>query len=115
MHHVLSEKFQHSKLSFHQNLPLFSFVMTTAAMGLFLFAGESSALAQGDQVAEINELTTHVTKLAKNGCYITGTASALIGSIFAVAQQSLKIFGVAAAVTLLAFKAPAFFTSAMLI
>jgi len=80
-----------------------------------LFAGESFALNAQDQVAEINELTAHVTKLAKNGCYITGTASALIGSIFAVAQQSLKIFGVAAAVTLLAFKAPAFFTSAMLI
>lgn len=94
---------------------LFWLLTTLSTMSLFLFAGESAALAQGDQVAEISELTTHVTKLAKNGCYITGTASALIGSIFAVAQQSLKIFGVAAAVTLLAFKAPAFFTSAMLI
>lgn len=94
---------------------LFWLLTTLGAMSLFLFAGESAALAEGDRVAEINELTTHVAKLAKNGCYITGTASALIGSIFAVAQQSLKIFGVAAAVTLLAFKAPAFFTSAMLI
>jgi uncharacterized membrane protein len=102
--------------SFCDHYPfLFSVAAISIAISLCLVAGESAALAQGDQVAEINELTTHVTKLAKNGCYITGTASALIGSIFAVAQQSLKIFGVAAAVTLLAFKAPAFFTSAMLI
>jgi len=94
---------------------LFSIAAMPVAIFLCLMAGESAALAETDKVAEINELTTHVAKLAKNGCYITGTASALIGSIFAVAQQSLKIFGVAAAVTLLAFKAPAFFTSAMLI
>ncbi len=107
---------QKSDNSFFNN---YSFLFWVAAMPITIFlclvAGESIALAEGDRVAEINELTTHVAKLAKNGCYITGTASALIGSIFAVAQQSLKIFGVAAAVTLLAFKAPAFFTSAMLI
>ena len=94
---------------------VFSLLTIFSAGCLCLFAGESVALGADDQVAEIAQLTTHVTKLAKNGCYITGCASALIGAIFAVAQQSLKIFGVAAAVTLLAFKAPTFFTSAMLI
>lgn len=82
---------------------------------IYFYMGETFALQENDKVAEIATLTAEVTKLAKNGCYITGCASALIGAIFAVAQQSLKIFGVAAAVTLLAFKAPSFFTSALLI
>ena len=81
----------------------------------YFYMGEALALQEGDRVAEIASLTTDVTKIAKNGCYITGCASALIGSVWAVAQQSLKVFGVAAGVTLLAFKAPSFFTSAMLI
>ena len=83
-------------------------------MSVYLYLNEASALDQADRVAEIATLTTDVTKIAKNGCYITGCASALIGSVWAVAQQSLKVFGVAAGVTLLAFKAPSFFTSALL-
>lgn len=94
---------------------VFSLLTILSASCLCLIAGESVALGAQDQVTEIAELTTQVTKIAKNGCHIAGCASALIGAIFAVAQQSLKIFGVAAAVTLLAFKAPTFFTSAMLI
>ncbi len=90
-------------------------VMLAVGVFLCLAAGQSLALGAQDQVAEIAELTTQVTKIAKNGCYIAGCASALVGAIFAVAQQSLKIFGVTVAVTLLAFKAPTFFTSAMLI
>jgi hypothetical protein len=94
---------------------LFSILAIHVGIFLCLVVGQSVALGAQDQVAEIAELTTQVTKIAKNGCHIAGCASALIGSVFAVAQQSLKIFGVTAAVTLLAFKAPAFFTSAMLI
>jgi len=108
-------KFPHKMFELYKNVPVVSFFITLGAFVLYFYSPDSFALAETDKVAEINELTLHVTKLAKNGCYITGCASALIGSIFAVAQQSLKIFGVASAVTLLAFKAPAFFTSAMLI
>jgi len=82
---------------------------------IFCYANELFALQETDKVAEIAVLTQDVTKIVKNGCYITGCASALIGSVWAVAQQSLKVFGSAAGVTLLAFKAPSFFTSAMLI
>ena len=89
--------------------------MFVSFMLFYFYTGETFALNEADKVAEIATLTTDVTKIAKNGCYITGCASALIGSVWAVAQQSLKVFGVAAGVTLLAFKAPSFFTSAMLI
>jgi len=85
------------------------------AVTLYFTLGESFAFEIEDEVTELAELTEHVSKMAKNGCYIAGCASALIGAIFAVAQQSLKIFGVTAAVTLLAFKAPAFFTASILI
>ena len=86
-----------------------------SGMMMVCYANELFALQEGDKVAEIAVLTQDVTKIVKNGCYITGCASALIGSIWAVAQQSLKMFGATAGVTLLAFKAPTFFTSAMLI
>ncbi len=112
---VLPTKLQCKMFWFYKSPGLFLLLSMLSTMALFLFSGESAALAQQDQVAEINALTTEITKIAKNGCYIAGCASALIGAIFAVAQQSLKIFGVTAAVTLLAFKAPTFFTSAMLI
>ena len=115
MTNVLLTKLPRKMFVLYKNAPIFSLFITLGAFALYCYSGDSFALAETDKVAEINELTLHVTKLVKNGCYITGCASALIGSIFAVAQQSLKIFGVASAVTLLAFKAPAFFTSAMLI
>ena len=86
-----------------------------SGMMIVCYANELFALQESDKVAEIAALTADVTKIVKNGCYITGCASALIGSVWAVAQQSLKVFGAAAGVTLLAFKAPTFFTSAMLI
>jgi hypothetical protein len=115
MTNLFLKKIPHKMLTLYNNVPITSLFITLGAFTLYFYSPDSFALAETDKVAEINELTLHVTKLAKNGCYITGCASALIGSIFAVAQQSLKIFGVASAVTLLAFKAPAFFTSAMLI
>jgi len=109
------KKYQENINVLYKMPTVFSLLTLLSASCLCLFAGESAALGAQDHVAEIAELTTQVTKIAKNGCHIAGCASALIGAIFAVAQQSLKIFGVAAAVTLLAFKAPTFFTSAMLI
>lgn len=92
-----------------------SILVTLTVFGFYLYGENVFALQEADKVAEIATLTADVTKIAKNGCYITGCASALIGSVWAVAQQSLKVFGVAAGVTLLAFKSPTFFTSAMLI
>ena len=112
---VLFRKYQEKINAFYKTPRMFSLLTTLGAIGFYFYSGDSYALVETDKVAEIATLTTEVTKIAKNGCYITGCASALIGAIFAVAQQSLKIFGVAAAVTLLAFKAPSFFTSAMLI
>lgn len=112
---VLLRKYFGNLSAFYKASPLFSLWVICSGISLFLLSDQSFALAEGDKVAEIATLTSEVTKIAKNGCYITGCASALIGTVFAAAQQSLKIFGVAAAVTLLAFKAPSFFTSAMLI
>ena len=100
---------------FYPTPSFWSLLTIVSAFGFYIYSGESFALQEQDKVAEIATLTTDVSKLAKNGCYITGCASALIGAVWSVAQQSLKVFGVAAAVTLLAFKAPSFFTSALLI
>jgi hypothetical protein len=109
----LSDKFCHIGCNWKYNLS--KFALAFSFIIFYFYVGETFALQESDKVAEIATLTNDVTKLAKNGCYITGCASALIGSVWAVAQQSLKVFGVAAAVTLLSFKAPSFFTSSMLI
>lgn len=87
----------------------------TSVIGMALFAPEIFALSHEDQVAELVPLTAEVSKLSKNACYIIGSASAAIGTLWSVAAQNLKIFAASAAITILAFKAPSFFTTAMLI
>lgn len=86
-----------------------------AIASLSLFAPEVFALNSSDQVEELQTLTHEVSKISKNACWILGTASAAVGTLWTIAAQNLKVFAGTAAVTLLAFKAPAFFTSAMVI
>ena len=84
-----------------------------SVIGMTLFAPEIFALSNEDQVAELVPLTAEVSKLSKNACYIIGSASAAIGTLWSVAAQNLKIFAASAAITILAFKAPSFFSIAM--
>ena len=90
-------------------------IFAISAVGIYLCSGQSFALEEGDKVKELAVLTTETSKIVKNGCYLTGSASALIGSIWSVAAQNLKVAITAAAVTLVAFKAPAFFSGTLLI
>lgn len=89
----------------------------TLGVGLWLFlqSGELSALEEGDKVKELAGLTAEASKLVKNGCYIAGTASALVGAIWSVASQSLKVAASSAAITIVALKAAGFFAGTLLI
>ncbi len=98
-----------------RNTNLLPAVIFASIIGMALFAPEIFALSQEDRVAELAPLTSEVSKLSKNACYIIGSASAAIGTLWSVAAQNLKIFAASAAITILAFKAPGFFTTAMLI
>ena len=84
-------------------------------LALILIADPSLALPDGDTVAELKVLTTETSKIVKNGCYIAGSASALVGAIWAVASQSLKVAASSAAITIVSLKAASFFATALLI
>lgn len=84
-------------------------------LGLTLYGPESFALNDADRLAELTTLTTEVGKLTKTGCYIAGGVSSLVGLAWSIAAQNLKILAASAVITVFAFKAPALFTSTMLI
>ena len=84
-------------------------------IALCVYSDCSVALAESDKVAELAGLTAETSKIVKNGCYIAGSASALVGSIWAVASQSLKVAASSAAVTIIALKAATFFSGTLLI
>ncbi len=86
-----------------------------AVLALSLIADPSLALPDADTVAELKVLTTETSKIVKNGCYIAGSASALVGAIWAVASQSLKVAASSAAITIVSLKAASFFATALLI
>lgn len=89
----------------------------TLAFGLFCLSYTASlfAFTQSEGVAELKVLTEETAKIVKNGCYIAGSASALVGAIWAVASQSLKVAASSAAVTIVALKAASFFATTLLI
>lgn len=82
---------------------------------LFLYSGQLLALSESDKVTELAGLTAETSKLVKNGCYIAGTASALVGAIWSVASQSLKVAASSAAITIVALKAAGFFAGTLFI
>ncbi len=84
-------------------------------LALTLVSDPSLALPDTDTVAELKVLTTETSKIVKNGCYIAGSASALVGAIWAVASQSLKVAASSAAITIVSLKAASFFATALLI
>ena len=86
-----------------------------ALLALMLVSDPSLALPEADTVAELKNLTLETSKIVKNGCYIAGSASALVGAIWAVASQNLKIAASSAVVTIIALKAASFFATALLI
>lgn len=86
-----------------------------AFFGLILYGPETFALNDQDRLAELATLTTEVGKLTKTGCYIAGGVSSLVGLAWSIAAQNLKILAASAVITVFAFKAPALFTSTMLI
>lgn len=86
-----------------------------AFFGFILYGPETFALNDQDRLAELTTLTTEVGKLTKTGCYIAGGVSSLVGLAWAIAAQNLKILAASAVITVFAFKAPALFTSTMLI
>lgn len=89
--------------------------MLGVGLWLFLQSGEVSALEESDKVKELAGLTAETNKLVKNGCYIAGSASALVGAIWSVASQSLKVAASSAAITIIALKAAGFFAGTLLI
>ncbi len=93
-------------------------VPTLSVLALFaltLVADSSLAWDEAQGVEELKVLTKETSKIVKNGCYIAGSASALVGSIWAVASQSLKVAASSAAVTIVSLKAATFFATALLI
>lgn len=74
-----------------------------------------AALQKVDTVEELTKLTEETQKIVKNGCYIAGCASALVGTIWAVASQNLKVAASSTAVTVIALKAASFFSGTVLI
>ncbi len=93
---------------------LTALIMSSAAL-LFLYSGHLLALEEGDRVRELAGLTTETSKIVKNGCYIAGSASALVGAIWSVASQSLKVAASSAAITIVALKAAGFFAGTLFI
>jgi hypothetical protein len=90
-------------------------LMMSAGTLLFLYSGHLLALEEGDKVRELAGLTTETSKIVKNGCYIAGSASALVGAIWSVASQSLKVAASSAAITIVALKAAGFFAGTLVI
>lgn len=74
-----------------------------------------AALQEGDKVAELKTLTEEMQKIVKTGCYLAGSASALVGTIAAVGSQNLKVAISSGVITIVAFKATSFFSGTMLI
>jgi len=97
------------------NSQMISVLFAISSLGLYFYSGQSFGLEESDKVRELAVLTTETSKIVKNGCYLTGSVSALVGSIWAVSAQSIKVGVAAIAVTLLAFKSPAFFSGTLLI
>ena len=86
-----------------------------AMIVLSLYAATSLALAETDKVIELVKLTEETSKIVKNGCFIAGSASALVGAIWSVASQSLKVAASSAAITIVSLKAATFFSTTLLI
>lgn len=84
-------------------------------LALTLIAEPSFALEESDKVAELAALTTETAKIVKNGCYIAGSASALVGAIWSVASQNLKVAASSAVITIISLKAATFFSGTLLI
>lgn len=97
------------------NPNLASVLLPLTITALAIYTPETFALNSSDQIAELKPLTEEVGKLTKVACYIIGTASAGIGTLWSVAAQSLKVAAGSGAVTILAFKAPVFFAQSMII
>jgi hypothetical protein len=109
--HVALNKFQALSMQHYValSIPILMF------LGLVLYGPETFALNDQDRLAELTTLTTEVGKLTKTGCYIAGGVSSLVGLAWSIAAQNLKILAASAVITVFAFKAPALFTSTMLI
>ncbi len=86
-----------------------------AVLALTLVADPSLAWDESQGVAELKVLTKETSKIVKNGCYIAGSASALVGTIWSVASQSLKVAASSAAITIISLKAASFFATTLLI
>ena len=90
-------------------------ISVCAFLVLSFYSATSFALAASDKVTELATLTAETTKIVKNGCFIAGSASALVGAIWSVASQSLKVAASSAAVTIISLKAATFFSGTLLI
>jgi hypothetical protein len=83
---------------------------------LYVLSFECQAVLEAkDKVKELETLTTEVEKIVKNGCFIAGCASALVGTFYAVASQSIKIAASSGIISLIAFRAHSFFSSSLII
>jgi hypothetical protein len=89
--------------------------LTMSVLFLLFYSGHLLALEEGDKVRELAGLTAETSKIVKNGCYIAGSASALVGAIWSVASQSLKVAASSAAITIVALKAAGFFAGTLFI
>lgn len=89
--------------------------LSTLACLLYGYGELGFALETSDKVKELTGLTEETSKIVKNGCYIAGSASALVGAIWAVASQSLKVAASSAAITIIALKSAGFFAGTLFI
>ncbi len=102
--------------SWTEDPALRAFMFSVLVLILYVLSFQcQAALADTDRVAELKTLTTETQKIVKNGCYIAGSASALVGTIWAVASQNLKVAASSAAITVVALKAASFFSGTLLI
>lgn len=99
----------------HKPLTVSTLLLFSAGILLVLYSNHLWALEESDRVRELAGLTSETSRIVKNGCYIAGSASALVGAIWAVASQSLKVAASSAAVTIIALKAGGFFAGTLFI
>lgn len=93
-----------------------TFMFSGLILALYVLSFECQAvLAPADKVKELATLTTEVEKIVKNGCFIAGCASALVGTVYAVASQSIKIAVSSGVICLIAFRAHSFFSGSLVI
>ena len=105
----------HTWLEVMKHPAVLSTVAVVSWIGLSLYSGQSFALEEGDKVRELAGLTSETQKMVRNGCYIAGSASTLVGAIWSVASQSIKVAASSIVITIIALKSAGFFSGTMVI